>query len=130
MISDSSITSLAKGENKDYNSSYISKWLTKKDNEEYTGILESNLNNMSKYLTFTKTCKDVIEDTKSISCKDLTEDTYITIPSLNDYVNTGGNDSFMNNEEYFYLINNNVKHVKKNFDPTILFKAHYYYKFI
>lgn len=107
MISDSSITSLAKGENKDYNSSYISKWLTKKDNEEYTGILESNLNNMSKYLTFTKTCKDVIEDTKSISCKDLTEDTYITIPSLNDYVNTGGNDSFMNNEEYFYLINNN-----------------------
>lgn len=109
MISDSSITSLAKGENNDYNSSYISKWLTKKDNEEYTGILEGNLNNMSKYLTFTKTCKDVIEDTKSISCKDLTEDTYITIPSLNDYVNTGGNDSFMNNEEYFYLINNNKK---------------------
>jgi len=62
---------------------------------------------MNKYLTFTKTCKDVIEDTKNISCKDLTEDTYITIPSLNDYVNTGGNDSFMNNEEYFYLINNN-----------------------
>lgn len=107
MISDSSITSLAKGENKEYNSSYISKWLNKKDNEEYTGMLENNLNNMSKYLTFTKTCKDIIEDTKSISCKDLTEDTYITIPSLNDYVNTGGNDSFMNNEEYFYLINNN-----------------------
>lgn len=107
MVSDSSITSLAKGENKDYNSSYISKWLNKKDNEEYTGILENNLNNMNKYLTFTKTCKDVIEDTKSISCKDSTEDTYITIPSLNDYVNTGGNDSFMNNEEYFYLTNNN-----------------------
>lgn len=107
MISDSSITSLAKGENKEYNSSYISKWLNKKDNEEYTGMLENNLNNMSKYLTFTKTCKDIIEDTKSISCKDLTEDTYITIPSLNDYVNTGGNDSFMNNGEYFYLINNN-----------------------
>ena len=107
MVSDSSITSLAKGENKDYNSSYISKWLNKKDNEEYTGILENNLNNMNKYLTFTKTCKDVIEDTKSISCKDSTEDTYITIPSLNDYVNTGGNDSFMNNKEYFYLTNNN-----------------------
>ena len=107
MISDSSITSLAKGESKEYSSSYISKWLNKKDNEEYTGMLENNLNNMSKYLTFTKTCKDIIEDTKSISCKDLTEDTYITIPSLNDYVNTGGNDSFMNNEEYFYLINNN-----------------------
>lgn len=101
MISDSSITSLAKGESKEYNSSYISKWLNKKDSEEYTGILENNLNNMNKYLTFTKTCKDVIEDTKNISCKDLTEDTYITIPSLNDYVNTGGNDSFMNNENTF-----------------------------
>lgn len=107
MVSNNSITSLAKGESKEYNSSYISKWLNKKDSEEYTGILENNLNNMNKYLTFNKTCKDVIEDTKNISCKDLTEDTYITIPSLNDYVNTGGNDSFMNNEEYFYLINNN-----------------------
>lgn len=107
MILDSSITSLAKGENKSYESSYINKWLNKQETEEYTGILEKNLNNMNKYLTFTKTCKDVIEDTKSISCKDIISDTYITIPSLNDYVNTGGTDSFMNNDEYFYLINNN-----------------------
>lgn len=107
MILDSSITSLAKGENKNYESSYINKWLNKQETEEYTGILEKNLNNMNKYLTFTKTCKDVIEDTKSISCKDIISDTYITIPSLNDYVNTGGTDSFMNNDEYFYLINNN-----------------------
>ena len=107
MTLDNNITSLAEGEPKNYYSSYINKWLNKVDNEEYSGILEKNLNNMNKYLTFTKTCKDTINDTKSISCKEVTEDTYITVPSLNDYVNTGGSNSFMNNEEYYYLINNN-----------------------
>lgn len=107
MILDDSITSLSKGESKEFTSTYISKWLTRRNGEEYTGILENNLNNVNKYLTFTKTCKDIVEDVKNITCKELTEDTYITIPSLNDYVNTGGNDSFINNGEYFYLINNN-----------------------
>ena len=104
MISDSSITSLAKGESKEYNSSYISKWLNKGE-EENTGILETNLNNTSKYLTFSKTCKDTVTDTKNITCKDKLEDTYITAPSIYDYVNTGGNKGFMNNNEYFYLTN-------------------------
>lgn len=101
MILDNNITSLA-----DKDKTYINKWLNKTD-EEHTGILEENLNNLNKYLTYTKTCKDVIKDTKSITCKDIIEDTYITTPSLNDYVNTGGANGFMNNEEYYYLINTN-----------------------
>lgn len=101
MILDNNITSLA-----DKNKTHINKWLNKTD-EEHTGILEENLNNLNKYLTYTKTCKDVIKDTKSITCKDIIEDTYITTPSLNDYVNTGGANGFMNNEEYYYLINTN-----------------------
>lgn len=101
MILDNSITSLA-----DKDKNHINKWLNKTD-EEHTGILEENLNNLNKYLTYTKTCKDVIKDTKSITCKDIIEDTYITTPSLNDYVNTGGANGFMNNEEYYYLINTN-----------------------
>lgn len=100
MILDNSITSLANS------NSSIDKWLNKTE-EEYTGILENNLNNLNKYLTYTNTCKDVIEDTKNITCKETIEDTYITTPSLNDYVNTGGSNGFMNNEEYYYLINTN-----------------------
>lgn len=100
IVLDNSITSLANS------NSSIDKWLNKTE-EEYTGILENNLNNLNKYLTYTNTCKDVIEDTKNITCKETVEDTYITTPSLNDYVNTGGSNGFMNNEEYYYLINTN-----------------------
>lgn len=106
LIIDNSITALAAGENKTYSDSYINMWLNHQD-KEYTGILENNLNNKNEYLTFTNTCKDIIEDTKNITCKTLIENTLITLPSLSDYVNTGGQKGFMNNEEFFYLTNNN-----------------------
>ena len=100
---DNSITSLAKG-TLEFKDSNIYKWLNKTSNNN-TGILEEALNNTEKYLTYTNTCIDNINDTKNITCKEKTEDTYITIPSLNDYVNTGSSESFLNNEEYYYLIN-------------------------
>lgn len=100
---DNSITSLAKG-NLEFKDSNIYNWLNN-TNKEYTGILLKSLNNSEKYLTYTNTCIDNINDTKNITCKKKAEDTYITIPSLNDYVNTGNSESFLNNEEYYYLIN-------------------------
>ena len=81
-------------------------WLNS-TNEDYTGILENNLNNKNEYLTFTNTCNDTIDDTKNITCNELLTDTLITVPSLSDYVNTGGQKGFMNNEEYYYLTNQN-----------------------
>ena len=105
LVLDNSITSLAKGTNKTFEETNINKWLNTsgKDN---TGILEKALNNVQKYLTETNTCTDNITDAKKITCQKTTTDTYITIPSLNDYVNTGSTESFLNNEEYYYLINN------------------------
>ncbi len=100
---DNSITSLAKG-NLEFKDSNIYNWLNN-TNKEYTGILLKSLNNSEKYLTYTNTCIDDINDTKNITCKKRAEDTYITIPSINDYVNTGSSESFLNNEEYYYLIN-------------------------
>ncbi len=104
LVSDNALTSLNPGTETTYEKTSISKWLNKGE-EENTGILETNLNNTSKYLTFSKTCKDTVTDTKNITCKDKLEDTYITAPSVYDYVNTGGNKGFMNNNEYFYLTN-------------------------
>ena len=102
---DNSITSLAKGSNNKFEQSNIYNWLNNSDKEN-NGILQNALNDTGKYLTFTDTCTDSITDTKNITCKNTTEDTYITVPSLNDYVNTGSSDSFLNNEEYYYLTNN------------------------
>lgn len=103
---DNSITSLAAGENKNFNDSHLNSWLNNQ-NKEYTGILENFLNNSNKYLTYTNTCTDSITDVKNITCKEKMQNTYITVPSMNDYINVGGNKSFMNNKEYYYLTNTN-----------------------
>lgn len=104
LVLDNSITALAKGTNKKFSESNIYSWLNS-SSEENTGILEKALNDPQKYLSFTKTCIDNISDVKNITCKKNTEEAYITIPSLNDYVNTGSSESFLNNEEYYYLTN-------------------------
>lgn len=106
MTLNNSITSLAAGENKKFKDSHINSWLNNQD-KEYTGILENFLNKSNKYLTYTNTCIDNIDDTKNITCKNKIKDTCIVIPSINDYINTGSSKSFMNNEEYYYLINSN-----------------------
>ena len=105
-VLNNSITSLAAGSHKDFTSSYINMWLNSSD-KEYTGILENNLNSPKDYLTFTNSCIDEVNDIKSVSCKNTLEDIYITTPSVYDYVNTDGQKGFMNNEENFYLLNNN-----------------------
>lgn len=103
LVLDNSITALAKGD-LEFNKSNIYNWLNKSE-KDYTGILEKSLNDAEKYLTYTKACIDDINDTKNITCKKQIDEVYITIPSLNDYVNTGSSESFLNNEEYYYLIN-------------------------
>lgn len=102
LVSDKPITSLAKGNNTDY----INNWLNSQDKDN-TGILETNLNNTNKYLTYTNACNDQIDNTKNITCKSTLKDTLITLPSLYDYINTGDTNSFMNNETYYYLLNTN-----------------------
>lgn len=100
---DNSITSLANNST-NFKDGNIDKWLNKKEKNN-TGILEEALNDPNKYLTYTNTCNDTIDNVKNITCKNKVEDTIITIPSINDYVNTGASNSFLNNGEYYYLIN-------------------------
>ena len=105
LVLDNSITSLAKGTDNNFNETNIHDWLNATSKND-TGILEKSLNDVQKYLTYTNTCTDNIIDTKKITCENTTNNIYITIPSLNDYVNTGSSESFLNNDEYYYLINN------------------------
>ena len=106
LVLENSITSLAAGQSKKFEDSHINSWLNDQ-NKDYTGILEKSLNNSTEYLTYTNNCNDIINNTKNITCKKTVKDTFITVPSLNDYVNTGGSNGFMNNEEYYYLLNSN-----------------------
>lgn len=108
LISDSSITRLAYGQSTNYTNSYINKWLNISD-KEYSGILEKHLNNKETYLQKTTTCLDTINELDNKECKNISNDNYISLLSTNDFVNIGNKESFVINNEYFYLNNTNEK---------------------
>lgn len=103
LVLDDSITDLAYGKGKKYDNSYIIKWLNGK--KTFAG----KLNDKTKYLTKTKTCVDNIKDMKNITCKKTDEDNYLSLLSIVDYINTGGNNSFINDDKNNYLINKDNK---------------------
>lgn len=106
VISDSSLTSLAAGELLKYPESYINLWLNSKD-EEYSGILEKNLNKKETYLQKTTTCLDTVNVLDNKECQNSLNDNYISLLSTSDFVNIGNKESYVINNEYFYLSNSN-----------------------
>lgn len=105
-ISNNSLTSLAFGKKLNYEESHIFKWLNKTD-DTYTGILEKNLNDIEKYLQKTVTCYDKLDKLENTPCKDTNTDNYISLLPVVDYLNIGSKDSYLANNEYYYLSNSN-----------------------
>lgn len=106
VISDSSLTSLAAGELLKYPESYIYHWLNSKD-EEYSGILEKHLNKKETYLQKTTACLDIVNVLDNKECQNSQNDNYISLLSTSDFVNIGNKESYVINNEYFYLSNSN-----------------------
>ncbi len=106
IISNNSLTSLAYGKDKTITESYIYNWLNDTE-EEYTGILEKELNDKEKYLIKSMTCEDKYDSLDNSECQNINYDGYITLLSSNDFVNVGGKDSYVNTNEYFYLESEN-----------------------
>lgn len=106
IISDTSITSLAYGKSVTYQESYINKWLNSND-DEYSGILEKHLNKKETYLQKTPTCLDKINELDNNECENTSNDNYISLLSTSDFVNIGNKESYVINNEYFYLNNTN-----------------------
>lgn len=107
-ISDHSLSSLAAGTQLSYHDSYLFKWLNTTD-EDYSGILEKSLNNIETYLQKTESCTDTYDELTNTPCKNINTDNYLTLLSISDYLNIGSKDSYLNNNEYFYLSNNNTE---------------------
>ena len=105
-ISDNSLTSLAYGKEVNYLESYINKWLNKTQ-DEYSGILESQLNNVSGYLQKNIVCLDKVNKVDNNGCKDTNDDYYFSLLSTVDFANIGNKNSYVVNNEYFYLNNTN-----------------------
>lgn len=102
LVSDNAITVLAFGNGKDYDSSYITSWLNKNENEN-SGILEKNMNNYKEYIKIGKVCNDKLSSVSNLECSDVNEKYYFNMLTANDYVNTGAANGFINTNEVFYL---------------------------
>lgn len=107
-ISESSLTSLAAGDTLKFQESYINKWLNYNE-EEYTGILEKNLNQVETYLQPITLCTDIVDTLTNEDCQNHTENGYISLLDTKDFINAGNQNSYLVNDEQFYLSNNNSK---------------------
>ena len=106
IISDNPITSLAYGKDKKQEDSYIYRWLNDND-EELTGILEKSLNKSNDYLIKSLSCNDKYDSLTNTECKDINYDYTISLLSSKDYINVGDKNSYINNNQYFYLESKN-----------------------
>lgn len=107
LVLDHIIGTLAYGDSKaNYENSNLLTWLniTKTEN---SGIVETILNQKEQYLIKTSTCTDTIDDMEKVTCNTQYQDYYLGLLSIDDYINTGGTKSFINNERYSYLANKN-----------------------
>ena len=108
IISDKAVSSLAYSKDLKFNESYIFNWLNKSD-KEYSGILETSVNNIDEYLQKTTSCTDSLDELSNNPCKDVNSNNYFTLLSVVDYLNIGSKDSYLANDEYFYLSNTNTE---------------------
>ena len=116
VISDNSLTSLAYGKELDYQNSHIYNWLNTSE-KEYSGILENHLNKKDEYLQKTITCNDIIDKLDNQECTNTNTNNFISLLSVSDYVNIGNKDSYVINNEYFYLNNSNSEKEIWYIDP-------------
>lgn len=104
LVTDSNVGALAYGDpNASYETSNLINWL----NNEEKGKFIKILNEKEKYLNFTSTCIDNIDNIENITCKEENKDYYLGLLSIEDYINTGGTKSFINDKKYSYLANKN-----------------------
>lgn len=103
LVSQDAVTSLVwDGSANDYLKANIRSYLNPTDDLN-SGILYKNLSSPETYLTTSESCIGVVKDGKK-KCEDVVKDP-ITLLTYYDYIAAGGNDGFLNNNRYFWLLN-------------------------
>ncbi|MBQ7222987.1 MAG: hypothetical protein IJS38_00245 [Erysipelotrichaceae bacterium] len=91
----------------DFFSSTMMIWLNSDGEHEYSGIYEKMLDSVDMWLTESDLCADKISDTNNIGCSLKKEGYRIGLLSLDDYNRIGGADSYLNNGQSYWLMNQN-----------------------
>lgn len=103
LISEEIQTLMPYGEDIEYQNSYLYNYLNNID--EYS-LFYKTLNN-TDILVNTQYCEDVVTDTENVTCEATKSDYQITLLNLKDYLNSGANEGFLNNNTYFWLMDFN-----------------------
>ena len=109
LVTDENMTSLVMTyDQDDYAKTYTNIWLNEIDGEDYSGIFSSILTDKSKYLVNTKTCVDVVDNYENVKeCKKYNDSYLVGLLSIDEYINASANNSYLNNDSYFWLSNIN-----------------------
>ena len=114
LITEDVQTSLSYGDEYNFSDSLINKWLNLGGKNE--GIFYYSLEDTDKYLTNTYTCKDIVNDIKKTTCKKLENSNLISTISAYEYVRALANDSYLNNNSYYWTSTNSTDSAYYVFD--------------
>ena len=96
LISEDNLTSLVYGINTDYENSYIINWLN-------NGAFINGLYNKDEFLLSSEWCNENV-DVNNYVCNNKIE-RYVGLLSTEEYLQAGGKNSYLNNENYWWTLN-------------------------
>ena len=105
VVTDDLVSIFLWGEDKSYQNSNLRYWLTPINDDAYkeiSGVYYDTLPNPKSVLEKTSYTQDRLEKDK-VGIGDVTFKDYVTILGINDYVNAGGKNSYLNIKKLFYL---------------------------
>lgn len=91
MVSDENVTVLPFGKN--YDESNVIKWLN--------STFKSNLTQPDLFITEFDSCVNNVDKIEKSDCNN--SKNYVSLLSMNDYIDAGANNSYLNNNTYFWL---------------------------
>lgn len=109
LVTDDVTTSLVMTYDQDnYAKTYTNIWLNEIEGENTSGVFSNYLSDKSKYLVNTKTCIDKVSDYEKVNkCQNYNKDYLVGLLSIDEYMNSGANNGYLNNETYYWLSNIN-----------------------
>ena len=107
LVSENPLTVLSSDATSSFESSSLYRWLNSIENDPYSGIFYNSLNMPFGTLATGSRCLDIIDDVSTIGCTQTNDSIEVSLLTLNDYKNAGAKDSYLNNQQSFWLSSQN-----------------------
>ena len=89
-----------------YAGSTLDKWLNTYADDEHSGVYVKSLTDYSELLVGTDVCADKVNKTEDTGCSYFRSGREVALLTFNDYVTMGGNESYVNTQDAYWLQTN------------------------